>query len=277
MSSTIALVGWSLDAGAHTSTPSTVDEVYACPTRRASSAAPTTPRRRRRSRPSSRTRGCPRPRRRSRRPRHRPSRGPRRVNPDPLSASSRSPSTFWVSCSSEPSAGNFSAIRNRFIFCEAAGSRCATTTTSAPLGTLFKTASGAPRSEEVGRRGADHAEDQRRRRRPRGRSSQRASAAHASTPGRRPASRRAAAAAPTGRLLGRALIAHGCSGSYRPATAKPRPRGSIAAQRRVRSSRRTVHAARRSGRGSTPMPGPSGTSIVPSGSSTNGSVRSSGK
>ena len=56
--------------------------------------------------------------------------------------------TFWLSCSSEPRSGNFSVIRKRFIFCEAAGSRWATATKSAPLGTLFKTASGAPRSKK---------------------------------------------------------------------------------------------------------------------------------
>ncbi len=42
-------------------------------------------------------------------------------------------------------------------------------------------------------------------------------------------------------------------------------------------STRTVHAASRSGKGSTPMPGPVGTAIVPSEARTNGSVMSSGK
>src|SRR6266542_1353139 len=42
-------------------------------------------------------------------------------------------------------------------------------------------------------------------------------------------------------------------------------------------STRTVHAASRSGKGSTPMPGPVGTAIVPSEARTNGSVMSSGQ
>src|SRR5439155_21393535 len=40
---------------------------------------------------------------------------------------------------------------------------------------------------------------------------------------------------------------------------------------------RTVHASRRSGLGVTPMPGPVGTAMVPSGSRTKGSVMSSWK
>src|SRR4051812_2214861 len=46
---------------------------------------------------------------------------------------------------------------------------------------------------------------------------------------------------------------------------------------RTTSSPRNVQASSRSGRGSTPIPGPSGTAMVPLGASTNGSVRSSAK